>query len=61
MFVIVAVATDLPAKGLPAGLAIGGAVALNVLWAGTISGASMNPARSFGPVLVLSAWTAHWI
>ena len=45
MFVIVAVATDRRALGLPAGLAIGGAVALNVLWAGPISGASMNPAR----------------
>ena len=61
MFVIAAVATDRRAKGLPAGLAIGGAVALNVLWAGPISGASMNPARSFGPVLISGVWTAHWI
>lgn len=61
MFVIVAVATDERALGLPAGLAIGGAVALNVLWAGPISGASMNPARSFGPVLISGVWTAHWI
>ncbi len=61
MFVISAVATDRRAQGLPAGLAIGGAVALNVLWAGPISGASMNPARSFGPVLVSGVWTAHWI
>ena len=61
MFVIAAVATDRRAKGLPAGLAIGGAVALNVLWAGPISGASMNPARYFGPVLISGVWTAHWI
>ena len=61
MFVIAAVATDRHAKGLPAGLAIGGAVALNVLWAGPISGASMDPARSFGPVLISGVWTAHWI
>ena len=61
MFVIVAVATDRRALGLPAGLAIGGAVALNVLWAGPISGASMNPARSLGPVLISGVWTAHWI
>lgn len=46
--------------GLPAGLAIGGGVALNVLWAGLISGASMNPARSLGQVLVSGVWTAHW-
>lgn len=42
-------------------LAIGGTVALNVLWTGPISGASMNPARSFGPVLISGVWTAHWI
>ena len=61
MYVIVAVATDRRAMGLPAGLAIGGAVALNVLWAGPISGASMNPARSFGPVLISGVWTVHCI
>ena len=61
MFFIMAVATDKRALGLPAGLAIGGAVALNVLWAGPISGASMNPARSFGPVLISGVWTSHWI
>ena len=61
MFVIVAVATDKRALGLSAGLAIGGAVALNSLWAGPISGASMNPARSLGPVLISGVWTAHWI
>ncbi|MCY4413009.1 MAG: aquaporin, partial [Caldilineaceae bacterium] len=61
MFVIAAVATDQRAQGLPAALAIGGAVALNILWAGPISGGSMNPARSFGPVLVSGEWTAHWI
>ncbi len=47
--------------GLPAGLAICGGVALNVLWAGPISGASMNPVRSVGPLLVSGVWTAHWI
>ncbi|MDE0198475.1 MAG: aquaporin, partial [Caldilineaceae bacterium] len=52
MPVIVPVATDRRANGLPAGLAFSGAVALNVLWAGPVSGASMNPARSFGPVLI---------
>lgn len=61
MLVIVAVATDRRAKGLPAGPAIGATVALNVLWSGPISGASMNPARSFGPVLISGVWTAHWI
>ena len=61
MLVIVAVATDRRAKGLPAGPAIGATVELNVLWAGPVRGASMNPARSFGPVLISRVWTAHWI
>ena len=61
MFVIVAVATDTRAAGSMAALAIGATVALNSLWAGPISGASMNPARSFGPALVSGAWQAHWV
>ncbi len=61
MFVIVAVATDTRAVGEMAAIAIGFTVALDALWGGPISGASMNPARSFGPALVSGAWQAHWI
>ncbi len=61
MFVIVAVATDTRAVGQLAALAIGATVALNALWAGPISGASMNPARSFGPALVAGVWRDHWV
>jgi MIP family channel proteins len=61
MFVITAVATDTCAVGQMAAIAIGGTVALNSLWAGPISGASMNPARSFGPALVAGAWDAQWV
>jgi aquaporin NIP len=61
MFVITAVATDTRAVGQMAAVAIGGTVALNSLWAGPISGASMNPARSFGPALVAGAWDAQWV
>ena len=46
---------------LPAELAIRGTVALNVLWAGPFGGVSMNPARSFGPVLISGVWSALWI
>ncbi len=61
MLVIVAVATDNRAEGSPAALAIGAAVALDAMWGGPISGASMNPARSFGPALVSGLWGDQWV
>ncbi len=61
MFVILAVATDAKADGHHAAIMIGATVAMNALWAGPISGASMNPARSFGPALLSGTWQAHWI
>jgi aquaporin NIP len=61
MFVIMAVATDSRAVGEAAALAIGGYVALAATFAGPIAGASMNPARSFGPALVSNDWTAWWV
>ena len=56
MFVIISVATDTRAVGQLAALAIGARVALDALWGGPISGASMNPARSFGPAQIANAW-----
>jgi MIP family channel proteins len=44
-----------------AGLAIGGTIALDALFGGPISGASMNPARSLGPAIVSGMWSAQWI
>src|SRR5450755_3509685 len=44
-----------------AGLAIGGAIALDALFGGPVSGASMNPARSLGPALVSGEWADQWI
>ena len=61
MFVIMAVATDVRAVGQAAALAIGGTVGLEALFAGPISGASMNPARSLAPALVSSTWTDQWL
>ena len=61
MLVITAVATDTRAVGELAALAIGGTVAVDALWGGPISGASMNPARSFGPALLAGVWEAHWL
>ncbi|HLJ82776.1 MAG TPA: MIP family channel protein [Candidatus Eremiobacteraceae bacterium] len=44
-----------------AGIAIGGTIALDALFGGPISGASMNPARSLGPALVSGIWADQWI
>jgi MIP family channel proteins len=61
MVVIMAMATDTRAVGQAAALAIGATVALEALFAGPITGASMNPARSLGPALVSFTWTAQWV
>ncbi|HEY2789169.1 MAG TPA: MIP family channel protein [Gaiellales bacterium] len=61
MFVIMAVATDTRAVGESAAIAIGATVALDAMFGGPITGASMNPARSLGPALVSGDLTAIWI
>jgi len=61
MFVIMAVATDDRAVGQAAALAIGGTVLLDAMFGGPISGASMNPARSFGPALASGTWGHLWL
>jgi aquaporin NIP len=61
MFVIMAVATDTRAVGEAAAIAIGGTVALDAMFGGPISGASMNPARSLGPALVSGELHALWL
>ena len=61
MFVILAVATDTRAVGEAAALAIGGTIALDAMFGGPISGASMNPARSLAPALVSGNLHALWI
>ena len=62
MWVIMGVAVDQKNKqhaGIAA-LAIGGVVMADILCFGTLTGASMNPAKSFGPALVSGEWTLHW-
>jgi len=61
MFVIMAVATDTRAVGAAAAIAIGGTIGLDALFGGPVTGASMNPARSFGPALVSGEWTDFWV
>jgi aquaporin NIP len=61
MFVIMAVATDTRAVGPAAAIAIGGTVGLDALFGGPVTGASMNPARSFAPALVAGEWSDFWL
>jgi MIP family channel proteins len=61
MFVIMSVATDTRAVGEAAAIAIGGAVGLDALFGGPITGASMNPARSLGPAVVSGDLHALWL
>jgi aquaporin NIP len=61
MAVILSVATDTRAAGAPAAIAIGATIALDALFGGPLTGASMNPARSFAPALVSGEWHDFWV
>lgn len=61
MFVILCVSIGAQEKGLMAGAAIGAVVAFEALFAGPISGASMNPARSLAPAIASLTWHQQWI
>jgi len=61
MIVILCVATGSKEQGLMAGIAIGGTVGLEAMFAGPISGASMNPARSIAPALVSGHLISLWV
>lgn len=61
MLVIINVATGSKEQGMFAGLAIGNVVLLEAMFAGPISGASMNPARSIGPAVVSMHLEHLWI
>jgi len=61
MFVILSVSVGAKEKGITVGLAIGAVVGLEALFAGPVSGASMNPARSLAPALVSGELAFVWI
>src|SRR3954447_3197706 len=44
-----------------AGLAIGFTITLDILLAGGLTGAAMNPARAFGPELIGNHWANWWV
>src|SRR6201996_221661 len=58
--VILGTASGAQQIGPLAALAVGSYIALAGLWGSPVSGASMNPARSLGPALVLGDWTSWW-
>lgn len=61
MLVVLAVSHGAKERGMFAALTIGAVVALEALVGGPISGASMNPARSFGPALVAGRLEHSWL
>ena len=61
MLVILSVSTGAKEKGITAGIAIGAVVGLEAMFAGPISGASMNPARSLAPALVSGHVEHLWL
>jgi aquaporin Z len=61
MLTILSVSRGAKEKGITAAIAIGSIVGLEAMFAGPISGASMNPARSLGPALISGNFQHIWL
>ncbi len=61
MLVIISVSQGSKEVGVLAGIAIGATVGLEAMFAGSICGASMNPARSLAPAIVSGNIQTRWI
>ena len=61
VFVVLSVATDDRAPAGVAPLAVGFALACGVLIAGPVTGGSLNPARTLGPMIVAGQFSALWV
>ena len=61
VFVVMAVATDDRAPAAIAPIAVGFALAVGVFIAGPVTGGSVNPARSLGPMIVATDLTSVWL
>jgi MIP family channel proteins len=61
MVVILSVSTGSKEKGILAGVAVGAVITLEAMFAGPVSGASMNPARSLAPAAVAGQLEHLWV
>jgi MIP family channel proteins len=62
VYIVLTTAATASNKVAPlAGLAIGLTLGFNVIFGGSISGGSLNPARSFGPALISGNFSYNWI
>jgi MIP family channel proteins len=61
VFVIFGTGVDSRGRGGTTGLAIGFTVTLDILFGGPLTGAAMNPARTFGPALIANFWQHHYV
>jgi MIP family channel proteins len=62
VYVVLAATTSKNFKIVPlAGVAVGFTLGFNVIFGGSITGGSLNPARSFGPALIAGNFDHHWL